>query len=84
MKVIYDRFKVIWSEFILKKFFLLISSELYVDISFVLGKYKSGLSSKYLTEYLTIPPIIEKRVITEKIYITSLYLFFILKLFVKI
>ena len=66
MKVIYDRFKIIWSEFILKKLFLMISSEVYVDMSFVLGIYKSGLSSIYPREYLTTPPIIEKRTMHKK------------------
>tara|TARA_B100001778_G_scaffold193996_1_gene159922 strand:- start:163 stop:273 length:111 start_codon:yes stop_codon:yes gene_type:complete len=35
-------------------------------MSFVLGIYKSGLSSIYLREYLTTPPIIEKRIMDEK------------------
>ena len=47
------------------KNFLLISSDVHVDQSFVLGIYKSGLSSIYLREYLTTPPIIEKRKIVK-------------------
>ena len=38
-----------------------------MDNGFVLGIYKSGLSSIYLREYLTTPPIIEKRIIAQKI-----------------
>ena len=43
----------------------------------VLGMYKSGLSFMYFKEYLTIPPIIEKRKMAEKMKINFLYLFFI-------
>ena len=34
---------------------------------FVLGIYNLGLSSMYLREYVTTPPITEKRIITEKV-----------------
>ena len=41
--------------------------EVYIVIDFVLGIYKSGFSCMYLREYLTTPPIIEKRIMAKKI-----------------
>ncbi len=38
----------------------------YIVMLFVLGIYKLGLSSIYPREYLTIPPIIEKSTMHEK------------------
>ena len=45
----------------------------YIVIFFVLGIYKLGFSSIYLSEYLTTPPIIEKRTIGK--YVNYLFVF---------
>ena len=39
----------------------------HIDIEFVLGLYRLGLLLMNFREYLTTPPIIEKRTIAEKI-----------------